>query len=274
MINNKIYFFISLICFSCITVKGQLQPTVETSLQSTLQNVDADSGLVMIMDAKEEAIVQSCISLLNGKPYKNEKSQQYTNVRDMGTLAVPVSLIPAMDIGNVSLSDTVDVGNGIYMYNGKEIRDHNADMGGYGEITLQQAVMFDSRVGMIKSLIPYTTVENTYSPMDILKFYHAIAISDTSLCSTKTMGEIQHTLEKVVCEGTGKPLFSDDIKIARKTGSVIKEDGTHEVSFCGYFKVNDSVYTCLIIISNPKKGYPSGGIMAVNVIKEIINNLN
>ena len=36
----------------------------------------------------------------------------------MGTLAVPVSLIPAMDIGNVSLSDTVDVGNGIYMYNG------------------------------------------------------------------------------------------------------------------------------------------------------------
>ena len=74
MINNKIYFFISLICFSCITVKGQLQPTVETSLQSTLQNVDADSGLVMIMDAKEEAIVQSCISLLNGKPYKNEKS--------------------------------------------------------------------------------------------------------------------------------------------------------------------------------------------------------
>ena len=59
-----------------------------------------------------------------------------------------------------------------------------------------------------------------------------------------------------------------------KTGSVIKEDGTHEVSFCGYFKVNDSVYTCLIIISNPKKGYPSGGIMAVNVIKEIINNLN
>lgn len=277
MIKMKNLFNLSiallLLCSSCMTKRNQLQSTIEMSLQSTLQEFNADSGLGIIMDSVGEVIAESSISLLNGESAK-ENPQQYTNVRDIGTLAVPISLIPAMDNGNVSLSDTVDVGNGIYMYNGKEIRDHNADMGGYGEITLQQAVMFDSRVGIIKSLTPYTTVETTYSPMDILKFYHAIAISDTSLCSAKTMGEIQHTLEKVVCEGTGKPLFSDDIKIAGKTGSVIKEDGTHEVSFCGYFKVNDSVYTCLIIISNPKKGYPSGGIMAGEVVKEIINNLN
>ena len=265
--------FLLLLCFSCITKQEKLQYDIRTCLQSTLQEVNADCGLVIIMDSAGEVIAESSISLLNGESSKKDP-QQYTNVRDMGTLAVPISLIPAMDNGNVSLSDTVDVGNGIYMYNGKEIRDHNADMGGYGKITLQQAVMFDSRVGMIKSLIPYTTVETTYSPMDILKFYHAIAISDTSLCSAKTMGEIQHTLEKVVCEGTGKPLFSDDIKIAGKTGSVIKEGGTHKVSFCGYFKVNDSVYTCLIIISNPKKGYPSGGIMAGEVVKEIIKHIH
>ena len=33
----------------------------------------------------------------------------------MGTLAVPVSLIPVLEKGNVSLSDTVNVGNGIYI---------------------------------------------------------------------------------------------------------------------------------------------------------------
>jgi len=38
--------------------------------------------------------------------------------------------------------------------------------------------------------------------------------------------------------------------------------------------VNNAVYTCLVIISNPKNGYPSGGIMAGNVIKEIVNSLN
>lgn len=263
-------FSLFIVLFNCSMYSNW---DAEFILQTNLNNIEADSGLVIIIDSVGKVIAKSSISLLNGESSK-EDPQQYTNVRDMGTLAVPVSLIPAMDIGNVSLSDTVDVGNGIYMYNGKEIRDHNADMGGYGEITLQQAMMFDSKVGMIKSLFPYTTIETIYSPMDILKFYHAIAISDTSLCSIKTMKEIQHTLEKVVCEGTGKPLFSDDIKIAGKTGSVIKEDGTHEVSFCGYFKVNDSVYTCLVIISNPKKGYPSGGIMAGNMIKEIINSLN
>lgn len=262
-----------LLCCSCITVKDQLQSNIETSLKTTLQEVDADSGLVLLMGSTGEIIAGSSIFLLNGEPSK-EEPQQYNNTRDMGTLAVPVSLISALDNGNVSLTDTVDVANGIYMYNGKEIRDHNADMGGYGEITLQQAVMFDSKVGMIKSLSPYTTVETVYSPMEILKFYHAIAVSDTSLCSVKTMKEIQHTLEKVVCEGTGKPLFSDDIKIVGKTGSVIKEDGAHEVSFCGYFKVNNSIYTCLVIISNPKKGYPSGGMMAGNVIKKIVNELN
>lgn len=270
MIGKLLLIFTTIFLLSFAPMNTFSEMALETLLQTTLQEVDADFGLVLLMGSTGEIIAGSSISLLNGEPSK-EEPQQYNNTRDMGTLAVPVSLISALDNGNVSLTDTVDVANGIYMYNGKEIRDHNADMGGYGEITLQQAVMFDSKVGMIKSLSPYTTVETVYSPMEILKFYHAIAVSDTSLCSVKTMKEIQHTLEKVVCEGTGKPLFSDDIKIVGKTGSVIKEDGTHEVSFCGYFKVNDSIYTCLVIISNPKKGYPSGGMMAGNVIKGIVN---
>ena len=223
-------------------------------LQSKLQEVNADSGLVMLMDSAGNVIGKSSLSLLNGKSLEDEV---YTTVRDMGTLA-----------------DTVDVGNGIYNHNGKEIRDHNADIGGYGEITLQQAILFDSKVGVIKSLSPYTTIKTTYSPTEILNFYHSIAVSDHSICSAKTMKEIQQTFEMVVSEGTGKPLFSDNVKIAGKTGSVIKEDGKHEVSFCGYFKVNNAVYTCLVIISNPKNGYPSGGVMTGNVVKEIVNYLD
>ena len=143
-------------------------------LQSKLQEVNADSGLVMLMDSAGNVIGKSSLSLLNGKSLEDEV---YTTVRDMGTLAVPVSLIPVLEKGNVSLSDTVDVGNGIYNHNGKEIRDHNADMGGYGEITLQQAILFDSKVGVIKSLSPYTTIKTTYSPTEILNFYHSIAVS-------------------------------------------------------------------------------------------------
>lgn len=245
-----------MIVTSCNYHKNRLQFNLETSLQSTLQKVNADSGLVMLMDSVGNVIAKSSLSLLNGKPLEDKV---YTTVRDMGTLAVSVSLISVLEKGNVSLSDTVDVGNGIYNHNGKEIRDHNAYMGGYGEITLQQAILFDSKVGVIKSLSPYTTIKTTYSPMEILNFYHSIAVLDHSICSTKTMKEIQKTFEMVISEGTGKPLFSNKVKIAGKTGSVIKEDGKYEVSFCGYFKVNNAVYTCLVIISNPKNSYPSGG---------------
>ena len=254
MIDICKLFILLLLNSSCITHKEQLQSNAEISLRTTLQEVNADSGLVMLMDSAGNVIAKSSLSLLNGKSLEEEV---YTTVRDMGTLAVPVSLIPVLEKGNVSLSDTVNVGNGIYNHNGKEIRDHNADMGGYGEITLQQAILFDSKVGVTKSLSPYMTIKTDYS-----------------ICSAKTMKEIQQTFEMVVSEGTGKPLFSDNVKIAGKTGSVIKEDGKHEVSFCGYFKVNNAVYTCLVIISNPKNGYPSGGIMAGNVIKEIVNSLN
>ena len=80
-------------------------------LQSKLQEVNADSGLVMLMDSAGNVIGKSSLSLLNGKSLEDEV---YTTVRDMGTLAVPVSLIPVLEKGNVSLSDTVDVGNGIY----------------------------------------------------------------------------------------------------------------------------------------------------------------
>ena len=258
----NIQILLLLILFSTFaSTKSDVSFTVETSLRTTLQEVNADSGLVMLMDSAGNVIGKSSLSLLNGKSLEDE-------------LAVPVSLIPVLEKGNVSLSDTVDVGNGIYNHNGKEIRDHNADMGGYGEITLQQAILFDSKVGVIKSLSPYTTIKTTYSPTEILNFYHSIAVSDHSICSAKTMKEIQQTFEMVVSEGTGKPLFSDNVKIAGKTGSVIKEDGKHEVSFCGYFKVNNAVYTCLVIISNPKNGYPSGGIMAGDVVKGIIKSIH
>lgn len=272
-IKRRVFFIhliFGIIFSSCIRNKDLQQLVAETSLHTTLQEVNADSGLVMLMDSAGNVIAKSGLSLLNGKPLEEKV---YTTVRDMGTLAVPVSLIPVLEKGNVSLSDTVDVGNGIYNHNGKEIRDHNADRGGYGEITLQQAILFDSKEGVVKLLSPHITIKTAYSPMEILNFYHSIAVSDHSVCSTKTMKEIQQTFEMVISEGTGKPLFSDKVKIAGKTGSVIKEDGKHEVSFCGYFKVNNAVYTCLVIISNPKNGYPSGGVIAGNVIKRLFKNM-
>lgn len=61
-----------------------------------------------------------------------------------------------------------------------------------------------------------------------------------------------------VIEKNRKYIDSDDTEIAGKTSTTITSKGK-EVSFCGYFTVDGSIYTCLVIISNPKQGYPSGG---------------
>ena len=120
MINILLIFFaFTFLPFGRIMEYQRLQALLHfhiSFLQSKLQEVNADSGLVMLMDSAGNVIGKSSLSLLNGKSLEDEV---YTTVRDMGTLAVPVSLIPVLEKGNVSLSDTVDVGNGIYNHNGK-----------------------------------------------------------------------------------------------------------------------------------------------------------
>lgn len=186
--------------------------------------------------------------------------------RDMGTLLSPLYMLSVLD--SISLTDTVDVGNGIYIKDGKEIRDHNADWGGYGVLTAEQVILFDSKVGMTKIMERYNEKELQYSPLEVVDFYNRIANKDSSLCSPKVMEDIRNMLSKVITGGTGKNLYREDVPIAGKTGKA-----ETEVSACVYFTLDEAVYTCLVIISNPKKGVPSGGTMCGNVIKEIVNQL-
>ena len=67
--ENNIYKFFALLLLytSCITHKEQLQSNAEISLRTTLQKVQADSGLVMLMDSAGNVIAKSSLSLLNGK---------------------------------------------------------------------------------------------------------------------------------------------------------------------------------------------------------------
>lgn len=42
------------------------------------------------------------------------------------------------------------------------------------------------------------------------------------------------------------------------------------ISACVYFSLDNSIYTCLVIFSNPKKGFFSGGTICEEVIKGIV----
>lgn len=234
------------------------------SLLKELTETDADAGLLILLKDNEIAAQINLIKM--DSIYKDGNDEIFQMKKDMGTLLSPLYILSALD--SISLTDTVDVGNGIYIKDGKEIKDHNADRGGYGVLTVEQVLAFDSKVGMTKIMERYNEKELQYSPLGIANFYNQIAHKDSSLCSPKVMEDIRSMLSKVITEGTGKNLYREDIPIAGKTGNA-----ENEVSCCAYFTLDNSVYTCLVIISNPKKGYPSGGMMAGNVIKEIVNQL-
>ncbi|MDR2775489.1 MAG: PASTA domain-containing protein [Tannerella sp.] len=104
------------------------------------------------------------------------------------------------------------------------------------------------------------------------------------ICSERTLKIIQDMLYNVVNysdpsperhNGTGWQAHTDVITIAGKTGTAqIASGGTyrtsgHNVSFCGYFPYEAPLYSCIVVISRPRAGIPSGGLMCGTVVKEI-----
>ena len=242
------------------------QSISKASLSKELIETKADSGLVILL--KDSKAVAKASLILEDTLYKEGDARIFQTKRDMGTLLSPIYLMEAL--GRIALDDTVDVGNGIYINKeGKEIRDHNADKGGYGVISVKQAIAFDSRIGITKIMESCGIKPLSYSPLEVVEFYNKIAKGDTTLCSNEVMKDIQGTLRMVVTGGTGKNLDLENLEVSGKTGKADED----EISCCAYFEMDGSIYTCLVIISNPREGYPSGGTMCGEVIKGIIKEI-
>ena len=128
----------------------------------------------------------------------------------------------------------------------------------------------------------------TITPIQMLTFYNAIANSgkmvqpqlykdsttviNPQIVSQANIDSLKQALEYVVTDGLGQPAKSDKIQIAGETGTVQLENGSYIVEFCGYFPANAPQYS--IIVSIHKDGLPaSGGLMAGDVFKQIVNNI-
>ena len=128
----------------------------------------------------------------------------------------------------------------------------------------------------------------TITPIQMLTFYNAIANSgkmvqpqlykdsttviNPQIASQANIDSLKQALEYVVTDGLGQPAKSDKIQIAGETGTVQLENGNYIVEFCGYFPANAPQYS--IIVSIHKDGLPaSGGLMAGDVFKQIVNNI-
>ena len=124
-----------------------------------------------------------------------------------------------------------------------------------------------------KMIRPYFIKSITKNTATVKKIQPEVLRS--SICSASTLSAIKEMMLQVVEakeHATGKPVRSDFIQIAGKTGTArynYPNSTKHQVSFCGFYPYEKPIYTCIVFIRNPSAPGPGGGRMAGPVFKEI-----
>lgn len=221
-------------------------------------------------------------------------------------------MLAALNTGKVKPDDKFDSGVGIYSYGNDTIYDHNWQKGGYGELTLRQALAFSSDIGitravdeafpdkkdflrMVKKMsfgqtlgVEGLKVDSCSQDVDMPWCYYAMGYQETTpiqmlafynaivnnskIASPSSIADIRDMLEGVVSNGLAKSAMSNKVKVAGMNGTIYNEDSTLTADFCGYFPADKPRYT--ILVSVHRKEIPAaGGRMAGAIFREIAENL-
>jgi cell division protein FtsI (penicillin-binding protein 3) len=162
--------------------------------------------------------------------------------------------------------------------------------------------------GWSKVSLPWMAIgyEVALTPLQLLGFYNAIAndgrmmkpmlvtdirqagrtikqfsptVLHRSIASAKTLAIAREMLIDVVENGTASNIKTDAYRIAGKTGTAQvaqthrgyrTESGiSYQASFAGYFPADNPVYSCIVVINDPKGWVYYGSIVAAPVFREI-----
>jgi cell division protein FtsI (penicillin-binding protein 3) len=343
------------------TIDIDMQDIAEKALVDSMKSFDAGSGYAILMETRTGE-VKAIVNMQQNadKSYTENRNGAVSDQVEPGSTFKVMSLIALLDDGKAKITDMIETGNGLYNYAGRVMKDHNANKGGYGRISLAEAIHASSNVGVSRFVVnayghnPSEYVDKLYSmklneklnleipgtaapqirhprdkahywsattlpwmsigyetqipPIYTLSYFNAIAndgkfirpffvksISKNGLiiksfetetikeaiCKPSTLRDVREVLLGVIEDkkyGTAQNMLSKYVRIAGKTGTAqiskgalgYKNGGTsHQVSFCGYFPADNPQYTCIVVIREPRKGYPSGGKMAGSVFKSI-----
>ena len=162
----------------------------------------------------------------------------------------------------------------------------------WSKTTLQwMSIGYETQVPPISTVTFYNAIANNGKMMrprlvkavmkdgEVIKEFPPVVMR-SSICKSKTLGEIQTILEHVVSQGLGKRAGSPSFKVAGKTGTAqVAKGGGYKMgtvhyllSFAGYFPADAPRYSCIVCIQ--KSGLPaSGGGMSGKVFHDIAEGI-
>jgi len=154
--------------------------------------------------------------------------------------------------------------------------------------------------------LPWMSIgyELLITPLQLLTFYNAVAndgrmmkpyivqrveqfgevvrefrptVVKRSIASRNTIKKAKELLNAVVEEGTAHSIQSANYSIAGKTGTAqlnyhkfkAQAGIRHQAGFCGYFPADNPVYSCIVVISEPKRGGYHGAEVAAPVFRTV-----
>lgn len=293
------------------TIDGVFQDSAEAILERHLVEYDAMDGVAIVMET-ESGKIRAMVGLEAKGDSVYERADSLAASKHSSALMRTVSVLAALNTGEVKPDDKFDSGEGIYAYGNDTIYDHNWRKGGYGELTLRQALAFSSDIGITRAVdeafpdkkdflasvrdmsfgqpleVEGLEVDSCSQDSDMPWCYYAMGYQEITpiqmlafynaiarkdkIASPSSIADIRGMLEEVVSNGLAKGAMSDKFKVTGMNGTIYNKDSTLTADFCGYFPADKPRYT--ILVSVHRKELPaSGGRMAGTIFREIAESM-
>lgn len=136
------------------TIDIHIQDLAQTALLRSLENYEAHSGSVILMDVKTGAI-RAMSSLKRTREGKYAENFNYAigAAYEPGSTFKLASLLVALEDGKVDTSHIVDTKNGAFKFYDRIMKDSNHDAGGYGKISVAKAFKVSSNIGIARTIV-------------------------------------------------------------------------------------------------------------------------
>ena len=292
---------------SVSNINNALQDSVEAILEKHLVEYGAMDGVAIVMET-ESGKIRAMVGLDAKGDSTYERADSLAASKHSSALMRTVSALAALNTGKVKPDDMFDSGVGLFVYDNDTIYDHNWRKGGYGELTLRQALAYSSDIAITRAVdeafpdkkdflasvrkmsfgqpleVEGMKLDSCSQDTDLPWYCYAMGFqkitplqmlafynaiaNKDSIASPSSIADIRGMLEGVVSKGLAKRAMSDKIKVAGMNGTIRNEDSTLTADFCGYFPADKPKYT--ILVSVHRKEVPAaGGRMAGSIFKEI-----
>lgn len=131
------------------TIDVGMQDIAEKALVDMLKNINANVGVVVLMEVKTGEI-KAIVNMTKGSDgvYREVKNNAISDMMEPGSTFKTASIMVALEDGKITLDDVIDTGNGVKMMHGRPMRDHNWRRGGYQRLTVPQIMMYSSNIGV------------------------------------------------------------------------------------------------------------------------------